>query len=219
MDNWSWTEPLDSHLFTPYYEYLALIVLQALFPERYARIIKVDKPDLQDAQLGIGIEVVQAFSETSSKIEHLCSQYTYEKNTQKKAKLKQKLEKMGCTFCNDASDRINWPAEINSFDSVVYEFERKLQKLNGGGYAVFLHNELFLYSGVYAFDYMLYSAMKKMKDIEKEFSAKFETVYVYAPEHIYIFNLLRENYRDIGIQNHDQTEWACKARERVECDA
>jgi len=209
-----WEMPLNSHLGTAYFEYTALIVLVELFPEKYGELIRKDKPDLQDADKSLGVEVTRAIEGNYGEIEGLTSEAFYG-NEAYKAKATRQIEKLGGSF--DEFGML-WPTGHDNFDAIYREFDRKLQKLNSGNYAQICHNELFIHSDIYAIDSMLKQALKLMIEKQRDFSIKFELIYVFVPGAIYILDLRNESYKTKKLDTTWQSKKACKARERAECN-
>ena len=64
-------KPLPEHTKLDYYECYAKIVLEEMFPERFSDLIIIDKPDLQNEQLDIGVEVTSSVNAKQKEVEAL----------------------------------------------------------------------------------------------------------------------------------------------------
>lgn len=62
-------KPLTRRLYTKYNEALALLVLQYYNYDFFSGLIKDEAPDLQDINKGFGVEVVEAISQNTAKID------------------------------------------------------------------------------------------------------------------------------------------------------
>ena len=64
-------KPLPDHTKVDYYECLAKLILEKMFPNEFENLEILDKPDLQDDKNGIGVEVTIARNKVQEENESL----------------------------------------------------------------------------------------------------------------------------------------------------
>lgn len=217
-------EPLPEHTHLDYYECLAKKVLEELFPDDFYNLEFADKPDLQNAEREIGIEVTRAVDQKEERIEKL-----YNKISHKQVRNKNKaIETINSSYISHSmkinGKEIKEPNRYNdgilggygqeSFDLVLAAFKNKVIKLNEGGYSIFLHNHLFVYNQIFANQDMIDEVVMKMNTFQTEYERKFQKIFVYVPSYLYILNLL-DKKGEIKYIKDSQFGWALYAREKV----
>jgi len=192
---------------------MAQIVLKNLSPDRYAGLELADKPDLQDIERDIGVEVVRAIAKDEGEIEGWLGKYPFFKGKEKEIADKI-FSRYGGKFLDGEYRIFCWPVRADNFDLVLSVLGEKLKKLNEGGYVEIKHNELFVDSSILADRNMLVEALQTMLDRQAGFDIKFERVFVCVPSWLYIFDLI--DGCASGVKLHNQSEWLAEARNRVE---
>lgn len=210
-----WDKPLAPRLRKAYHEYMALIVLKEIFSDTYGELKRVDKPDLQDNQKKIGVEVTRALEGNYGEIDGLLTEAFYCKG-QAQQEATNRISKLGGRFSDDEFRVFSWPTGHDNFKVIYYEFEKKLKKLNDKGYLQLDHNELFVHSDILADNLMLEQALHEMIKKQSNYKEEFEKVYVYVPGALYKLDFYKRNYCNMKLEPVLQSEWAIAARERAE---
>lgn len=199
-------KPLPSHTKFNYYECYAKIVLEEFFGYNLSLD---DKPDLQDIQNNIGIEVTIAEKSETSEAERLYSTLFYvDKHTREK-NIK-RIEQCGSKY----KDGILLSSGTDDFNLINEAINCKREKLKSAGYKKLNQYQLFIFSSIYAIDSMLQDELQFL--LMKKIDTFFSKIYVLVPEEIYYFNLKEKSYKIFNIDNEKQFDWAMKARQMVE---
>ena len=210
-----WDKPLAPRLETAYYEYMARTVLAELFSERYSELKREDKPDLQDIQKNLGVEVTRALERNFGEIYGLLPKVYYgEDEMQQKAT--NRIIELGGRFSEDEFRILSWPTGHDNFNAIYCEFEKKLKKINAKGYVKFKNYELFIHSDILADSSMLEHALCELIEKQSNCKEKFELVYVYVPEALYTLDLSKNKFCSTKLETMWQTEATISARERAE---
>lgn len=183
-----------------YYECLAKIALEEIFPNEFISLDIKDKPDLQNRKSHIGIEVTRANNPKQEENESL-----YVKISNNEIRNREKAIKKINSSYKPHSMKINGREvkepdryhngillgipEKDSFDRIFKAFKNKLKKLNGNGYERFQYNYLFIYSEILASQKMLDEIISNMNTFQEDYTIKFRQVFVYVPGYIYVLNL------------------------------
>lgn len=205
------------------HECLAKVVLENLFPDRFNDIQILDKPDLQEINHNIGIEVTRAVDQTEEEILGLYAGIIHNQVRDKDSAIEainkhsRSIRVNGKTIKQHlfSDGRLSVLPGKDNFDLIIKEYQRKIDKLNNN-YKIFDSNYLFVYSDILADDSMIRTAMESMKDIshnKKLYKYKFDIVYIFVTEHMYILDLLHDKYEIVDVDF--QYEWKCMAREMV----
>ncbi len=218
-------KPLPDHTELRYDECLAKLVLEEFFPNEFASLKICDKPDLQDKEKNIGVEVTKAVNPIQKKNESLYAKICYgvihnKENEIKKINASYKPHSIIINSeLMEEGDRYGERSllgipEENNFDRITKSFEIKLNKINGQEYEIFKSNYFFIFSDVLADEIMIDDAIKSMNQLQSGKKIKINKVYVYVPHYIYVLNLEHERKEIIEVRRY-QDSLANKAREMV----
>ena len=136
------------HKENDFYENLAMISLQDLYPNKFSRNMRMsDKPDLQDTENGIGVEVTRVLFSHEAEV----NRYSRELEMQTSQVLPPKIasesgkNKYSTVLYYTLPVRGNgYPVFMPSLEPLMKAFMAKLKKLNSGGYTIFKENNLYL---------------------------------------------------------------------------
>lgn len=209
--------PLPSHTLLRYEECFAKCVLEDLFSFRYSSLSLIDKPDLISNSLDCGIEVTEAISAESKQLLTMWSMIPY-RNEEVREKNIALLKEKGINYSGVQC----WPGIMLTYTDIsksVYRyildcFDRKLKNINCGNYKELSTYELFIICE-------LLITREAIDDIHHHFTnidshvKKFNTVYLFALEKIYVFDLINDCYEIVSYTSMQQFEWANNAREMV----
>lgn len=203
-------KPLPPHTKLDYWECYAKIVLEEQFPEKFTNLILADKPDLQDSNRSIGVEVTRAENPKQIEAESLYSTLHY-KNENKKAYDIERIEKLGARVHDGFMMGIT---SNDSFEFINSAIDVKCKTLLKGGYKEFDKYHLFLFSPIYVVDYMLREELEYL--LTKNIGDIYCTIYVLVPGGMYCFDLTTNEYKVFDIDSNMQHKQATKARQMVE---
>lgn len=199
-------KPLPSHTKLDYNECYAKIVLEEFF--NYNLLLD-DKPDLQDIQNNIGVEVTIAEKSETLEAEKLYSTLYYVDEHIQEKDIK-RIEQCGSKY----KDGILSSSGNDDFNLINEAINCKMEKLKSAGYKKLNQYQLFIFSSIYAIDSMLQDELQFL--LMKKIDTFFSKIYVLVPEEIYYFNLKEKSYKIFNIDNEKQFDWAMKARQMVE---
>ncbi len=75
------SKPIPNNLNNKFIEFVSLEILKYLYPDKYSSLKLVDKPDLQDKENQIGVEVVEAVNNNLAQIDGEFYKYRFGKKT------------------------------------------------------------------------------------------------------------------------------------------
>lgn len=203
-------KPLPPHTKLDYWECYAKIVLEELLPEKFTNLMLADKPDLQDNDGCVGVEVTRAENPKQVEAESLYSTLHY-KNEKKKAHDIDRIEKLGARVHDGFMMGIT---SNDSFEFINSAIDVKCKTLLKGGYKEFNEYHLFLFSPIYAVDYMLQEELQYL--IAEDIVKTYRVIYVLVPGGMYCFDLTTNKYKVFDIDSNMQHRQATKARQMVE---
>ncbi|RPF47701.1 hypothetical protein EDD70_0500 [Hydrogenoanaerobacterium saccharovorans] len=202
-------KPLPEHTKPKYDECLAKIFLEELFPREFYDLIISDKPDLQNEQLDIGVEVVSSVNPKHREAENLYSKLPEQDDIGKK-KIEKQIKKCGAKIDGILSGL----SGNDNFNRILCTLKLKMEKLKK--YKSFREQYLFIFSDIFANSEMRKSALWEMLNICSNESYKFNRVYVLVPNAIYVFNLTNNTTLEREINSEMQYDISLRAREMVE---
>lgn len=210
-------KPLPDHTKLDYYECYAKVILEDLFADRYGVLDILDKPDLQNNEKDIGIEVTSADSPERREAVKLWYTMPYVSKEKQKSN-KERMEQLGMEYQGGLQV---WPT-VSYSDSEIegYPIEyflkavnKKIKKLNGEGYKSFTSYDLFVYSEIYVSKSLLLQVKEKLK-VMNAADKKFTKIYLCAQEKFISFDMQVGTF-NIDYIDDNQYGYAIKAREMV----
>ena len=202
-------KPLPSHTKLDSWECYAKIVLEDLLSDEFSNLILADKPDLQDINGVVGIEVTRAENPAQIEAESLYSGLR-DKNEDQRQHDIERIEQLGAKVYGGFMMGIGGPV---SFDRVNTAIAKKCEKLSKGGYQHFNEYHLFLFSSVFAVDFMLKEEFQYL--LRNDIGKFYPIIYILVPGGMYYFNLKTGVYKTFDIDSNRQCEHAIKARQMV----
>ena len=202
-------KPLSSHTKLDYWECYAKIVLEDLLSDKFYGLILADKPDLQDANGVVGIEVTRAENPKQIESESLYSGLYYKPENQRARDI-ERIEQLGAKLYFGFMAGIKG---TDSFDLINNAINSKCKTLSKGGYRDFKEYHLFLFSSIYAVDDMLKEELQHL--ISNDIGKFYHVIYILVPGGMYCFDLDSETYKAFDIDSKKQFEHATKARRMV----
>lgn len=203
-------KPLPPHTRLDYWECYAKIVLEELFPEKFCNLHLADKPDLQDHSGCVGIEVTRAENPKQLEAESIYSNLPYKDENQRAYDIK-RIEKTGAKVHEFFMMGIKG---TDSFERINAAIDTKCKIMSKGGYKVLEEYHLFVFSSIYAVDYMLQEELEYL--IAEDVGKFYRVIYVLVSGGMYCFDLMTKEYKVFDIDSNMQYKQATKARQMVE---
>lgn len=203
-------KPLPSHTNFNYYECYAKIVLEDLFPSFFNELLLKDKPDLQDTQTQIGIEVTIAETPETMEVERLYSTL-HDVDDVTQSRNIERMDQCGATY---KSGILFGPNGLDNFSLINDAIDRKVEKLQKGGYDKFSEYHLFIFSSILVSETMLKDELEYLK--QREIAGYFKKIYIQIPGKLLYFDLIKSTYEAFSVDTSKQLDWAMKARQMVE---
>lgn len=218
-------KPLPEHTKLDYYECLAKIVLESVFPDIFVDLKIKDKPDLQNEKRKIGIEVTRAVNPIQEQNEKLYNKIAYGQVRNKDRAINVINSSYSPHSIMINGEKIREPDRYNeqilvgipepdSFNRINKAFKDKISKLNNGGYIPSLINYLFVYSNILSDQEMINKAIIDMNVIQNDYKEKFYKVFVCVPSDLYVLDLMNKIGEIKDIQAY-QFDWSQQARKMV----
>ena len=123
-------KPIPKRYSNIFIEFVSLEVLKYMYPDKYYNLQLVDKPDLQDKDNLIGVEVVEAVSNRIAQIDGEFYNYRFGKQLQyEKEKCIEKLKKNGALLDEYG---ITYPVQnsIDELEILKHAVVKKLEKFD-----------------------------------------------------------------------------------------
>lgn len=124
------SKPIPNNLNNRFIEFVSLEILKYLYPDKYSSLKLVDKPDLQDKENQIGVEVVEAVNNNLAQIDGEFYKYRFGKKTkEEKEKCRRTIERNGATVDEFG---ITYPVQYSNeeLDILKYAIEKKIEKFD-----------------------------------------------------------------------------------------
>ena len=215
--------PLPAHTKYKYEECFAKIILEHLFPQRYIDLKIEDRPDLQDLEHQIGVEVTSAVPPEDREASSLWTSTVYMDDGPQKKRNIDRLAQLGVHYTGGVQV---WPSKSYQTDSLenspywalIQSFSDKIQKLNQGHYAklnqydLFVHSELFIWPGE---ETLQLSRLLQEMTSQNNRSKHFTFVYLLGIEKLSIWNLNSGVYKMTEVNSDDYLQFGLAARELV----
>ena len=172
-----------------YFEYYAREMLVSLFPEEFYNLKKADKPDLQDINKSIGIEVTLALLDNELYAVALHDDIIEAKTETEKARIKERIKGIDVDLLEYDSKivGIGYPVSYVTSKPLISAAKKKMDRLNNKGddtlyeYFEFQHYRLFIYtSNIREKRNYLDELVNTMADSQRNCVRKYEVIYVFS---------------------------------------
>ena len=202
--------PLPDHTKLDYDECCAKLILEELFPERYAQLTLADKPDLQGQD--VGIEVTVANDPKMQEALNNWIKANSDTNEEMKALHVARMAQLGVTYTGGVQA---WPGVSPTFRWVKTAVERKIEKLKNGHYRRFPRYELFVFTDTWFWEGIVQQAEEFF--FSDAVNPWYKTIYVLSEgADLHIFEADLQKHVNIQIDNSQQTDRNIRARRMVE---
>ena len=205
-------KPLPRHTKLKWEECFAKLILESFLPKEFKKLSLKDKPDLQNEDHNLGIEVTMAVDKIDSELDRLYIGIEYNQVRNKEQAMK-KIEKLGGKINRGI---LIHPGKSRSFSNVKRMLEKKLELLNNKNIKYFKHNYLFVIDELLIHDYELLPLLTEFMNIQDKYKKKFERIYLYILwGELYEFDLKKQIYKIINVDREQIWKIGNEAREMV----
>ena len=206
-------KPLPSNTIYKWHECFAKVMLEFALPNDFNNLKIKDKPDLQNIELNLGIEVTTAENKKDLEMERLYTYLEYDL-IRDKQKVKNKIEHLGGSISNGI---LVHPVRYRDLDSIKNSILEKLNNLNGNGYQIFEHNYIFITESDMILENECAGLLDEYIELQNNFRIKFEKVYIYQyGGKLFEFNMVDRNYNIYTLNSNETYQIGYDARKIVE---
>lgn len=205
---------------TRFDENVAKLILEKIAFNGSIEFINADRPDLQNDNLGIGVEVTQAVDPEDAEIDFLYSQYKDPDDpffvSEMSEQEKERQTKRKHALIEKKIENLNGPLfrkkifpngiESKAYDVFYNAVKTKLEKLNEGGYKIYSLNCLFILSELYIEEKWCPDLLEQLISISKNYEKQYTKIYTLFLRKFICFDLLTKkiDYRVIPEATFDE---------------
>lgn len=205
--------PLPSNTKYKWSECFAKLMMERVITSELNNLDIVDKPDLQNVRMNVGIEVTTAVDKKNMELERLYTELEYGliRNTEGASK---KIKKLGGKIINGV---LIHPGRTRTLENIYNSFKEKVILLNSGNYTIFKHNYIFITDDNLIHESEIKMIMTQLEFIQEKYKNKFEKVYIYIyGDKLYELKLSLEQYKVYQLSSDDVYRISIDARTIVE---
>jgi hypothetical protein len=205
--------PLPANTQYKWHECFAKLILEKSISSEFKDLGIDDKPDLQNKELNIGIEVTTAVDSKNQEMERLYTELEYGLARNREKVLK-KITSLGGKILKGI---LIHPVRTRTLKSIYSSFKIKVELLNNGDYAIFKHNYLFITDENIIHDTELKEIISQFKMLQETYKHKFEKVFIYIyGNKLYEIDLKKEKSKIYCFQQGEIYKISVDARTLVE---
>lgn len=205
--------PLPSNTKYRFEECFAKLLLEYFFSNEFETLSLLDKPDLQNKNLDIGIEVTTAVEKNSLELERLYSELEYGL-VRNQEKVEHKIKKLGGKISNGV---LIHQVRSRTLNNIYNSYKEKLKLINKGSYSLFKKNYIFITDENIIHEAEILKIIKDLNDIQNDMKYKFDKVYIYIfGNNLYELDLKKEKFKTIYLNKNETYKISCEARKLVE---
>ncbi len=201
--------PLSSRQRKYFVEYFALEILKFCFGDTYDSFFVSDKPDIQNAEKRIGIEVTEAISREQAQISGEFTKYQFENNQTVRERRKTiiearggKLDELGLTY----------PVKNSDIEKRIFQnaLNSKMEKLESYKEVGFTQIGLFIYYDEPPIPFKIEELKLYYDEILNQYQDTYDFIYFVYPcglicyniteDKIYVIKISRENYERLQYE-------------------
>ena len=203
-------EPLPRHTEYEWEECYAKVVLENLLKDEFYDLNIIDKPDLQNEDLNVGIECTVSINMESMEAEYLYSELTYGKS-KNPDKCKERIKRLG----GNITEYSMFESRTVSLNSILGAVRTKLKKLNESGYKIFEKNYLLIRDCIYIPNQQIQGLEYSIGMIQSKYPVEFDKIYILLNSKLIELNMIDYTNKCIEFNSNTQYELAEKARDIV----
>lgn len=207
--------PLSSRQRKYFVEYFALEILKFCFGDTYDSFFVSDKPDIQNDEKRIGIEVTEAISREQAQISGEFTKYQFENNQTVRERRKTiiearggKLDELGLTY----------PVKNSDIEKRIFQnaLNSKMEKLESYKEAGFTQIGLFIYYDEPPIPFKIEELKLYYDEILNQYQNKYDLIYFVYPCGLLCYNITENNISVIRIGRVQYEKLQYNARQKVE---
>ena len=212
-------KPIGVQFHKKYIENIALLILKHIFPDEFSQLESHDKPDLQDRDKLVGVEVIEAKSQQIARIEGEFRKMQFgKKSKEERLKCKQKIETNGGEISRIS---LSYPIRTAEDEKRLFQDSIRLKVEHLPSY----RNEGFQSMGLFMFyneppiPFRPSDLNKWFIDIQNAYQDKYNFLFFgYHCGGVYC-DFAKSNYEVYSINRNDFDEICKKARMDAEINA
>lgn len=181
---------------TCFFERYAQITLCDLFGERYAGLVNLDRPDLQDINKGIGIEVTRAMEENKKAAQALLSEMAGNDLHGVNSETYKDIQNSGYAYGLHTG---NWLGEKEySYWQLALPLKRiianKVRKVASGFYGEFETFGLYIFSKDDVSEGQVRATIAFMRQLQKQYATRYSILFLSEIQTLYACDLRSGHY-------------------------
>lgn len=197
---------------TCFFERYAMYSLEALLGERYSHLVNADRPDLQDEQQGIGIEVTRAITEDKNVANSLINEMAGKQVKEVNEDLL-KIQESGYSYGLDThyamgSNEYNYWALALPMKRIL---ESKLWKVNNGFYGDFNEYGLYVFTKYDLVADEINEIIGFMMDVQQNKAVRYDHLFISQIETLFDCDLHQGNFDCFPIEKRLRRKFYYKA--------
>lgn len=204
-------KPLPSNTIYNYDECFAKLLLEQQLPDIFKDLELMDKPDLQNINLDLGIEVTTAIEKNDLELDKLYIGLEYNLVNDRKSVIK-KIESLGGKIHNGI---LVHPGRSRNLCNIEKCICNKLKKLNDKDYKKFSKNYLFMTDQNIILEQECPDLFNNYKLLQEGYEYQYQRIYIYRlGGELFEFDFVSNKYNIYEVSN--VYEISIKARQMVE---
>lgn len=197
---------------TCFFERYAMYSLEALLGERYSHLVNADRPDLQDEQQGIGIEVTRAITEDKNVANSLINEMAGKQVKEVNEDLL-KIQESGYSYGLDThyamgSNEYNYWTLALPMKRIL---ESKLWKVNNGFYGDFNEYGLYVFTKYDLVADEINEIIGFMMDVQQNKAVRYDHLFISQIETLFDCDLHQGNFDCFPIEKRLRRKFYYKA--------
>ncbi|MBR3600910.1 MAG: hypothetical protein IKL49_01080 [Lachnospiraceae bacterium] len=208
-------KPLTSRHRKDFVEYLSLEILKYCYNDTYINFFVVDKPDIQNSDKIVGIEVTEAISREDAQIEGEFVKYRIKNDANSKIRSKAIIEANGGKM-DELS--LSYPTKTLLMEKNVFQnvLRNKLKKFKTYKEKGFEKIGLFIYYDEPPIPFRLNDIKVWFDEVLEQYSEKYDWIYFSYPYGIIRYDIKENNIQATAIRREDYNTLQFNARVSVE---
>lgn len=203
-------DPLPRHTKYDWEECYAKVVLETFVKDKVDNLLIKDRPDLQNEEIGVGIECTVAIDKRQIEAENLYCELTNNKSKNPE-KCKERIEMLGGKITQYTMVQ----SGTDTTGSIFRAVNKKLKKLNGGNYKIFKNNYLLIRDCIYIPNEHIKGFQYLIAMMQSKYDREYDIIYILLNSKLIELNMIDYTNRYFEISSNMQFELAEKARDIV----
>lgn len=204
---------------TCFFERYAKITLETILGDHYAGLENRDRPDLQDIELDMGIEVTRAMHESKAEAISLLNEMAVDEIVDVPELTNKEMYRLGYTYGLISKDIVG-PTEYyywRQASPLSHVIENKVNKVTNGFYGNFKEMGLYIFTKDDVVDGELLAAMHLTSKLQSGFTSGFQTLYISEIQNLYVCDIASMSYKQYHISDDLCRKFFKKATDNCSC--